>query len=78
MVSGHWAPRWVTEEYLDMLPQEGDEQVRIHHELLPFDEFGFPADGVLARIAPYYSRVQTGTVSRFIMLSVVVSANSSR
>ncbi|GAA3773875.1 hypothetical protein GCM10022225_71880 [Plantactinospora mayteni] len=65
MISGHWAPRWVTDDYLDLLTTEGEELDRIHHELLPLDEYEFGADGVLARIAPYYSRAETGNVTRF-------------
>jgi glyoxylase-like metal-dependent hydrolase (beta-lactamase superfamily II) len=67
MLSGHWAPRWVEEDYLDMLTYEGAEQVRIHRELLPLDDVDSGADGLLARIAPYYSRAETGTVSRFLV-----------
>jgi glyoxylase-like metal-dependent hydrolase (beta-lactamase superfamily II) len=65
MLSGHWPARWVTDDYLDMLTEEGDEQVRIHHELLPLDELALGADGVLARIAPYHSRAEVGGVVRF-------------
>jgi hypothetical protein len=67
MASGHWPARWVSEDYLDMLSEEGEEQIRIHHDLLPLEDFEFGADGVLARIAPYYSRAQTGTVMRFVV-----------
>jgi glyoxylase-like metal-dependent hydrolase (beta-lactamase superfamily II) len=67
MISGHWPPRWVTDDYLDLLTHEGEEQVRLHRELLPLDELEFGADGVLARIAPYYRRTQTGTVARFLI-----------
>jgi glyoxylase-like metal-dependent hydrolase (beta-lactamase superfamily II) len=65
MLSGHWPARWVTDDYLDMLTEEGDEQVRIHHDLLPLDELELGADGVLARIAPYHSRATVGSVTRF-------------
>jgi glyoxylase-like metal-dependent hydrolase (beta-lactamase superfamily II) len=65
MLSGHWPARWVTDDYLDMLAEEGDEQFQLHHELLPLDELEFGADGVLARIAPYHSRVAAGEVARF-------------
>ena len=65
MISGHWPPRWVTDDYLDLLVHEGEEQVRIHHDLLPLDELASGADGVLARIAPHYARAQTGTAARF-------------
>ncbi|WP_327027882.1 MBL fold metallo-hydrolase [Micromonospora sp. NBC_01740] len=67
MVSGHWAPRWVTDDYLELLTEAGDELVRVHQDLLPLDEGEVVADGVLARIAPYYSRAQTGTVARFVV-----------
>jgi glyoxylase-like metal-dependent hydrolase (beta-lactamase superfamily II) len=65
MAAGHWPPRAVTGDYLDMLTVEGDEQVQLHHELLPLDELDLGADGVLARIAPYYSQQETGSVTRF-------------
>jgi glyoxylase-like metal-dependent hydrolase (beta-lactamase superfamily II) len=67
MLSGHWAPKWVTDEYLDLLTEEGDEQLRLHHDLLPLDEYESGADGVMARIAPYYSSAETGTVQRFVI-----------
>jgi glyoxylase-like metal-dependent hydrolase (beta-lactamase superfamily II) len=67
MASGHWPPRWVSDDYLDMLTEEAEEQVRIHHELLPLDDFEIGADGVLARIAPYYSRAAAGSVARFVV-----------
>jgi glyoxylase-like metal-dependent hydrolase (beta-lactamase superfamily II) len=67
MLSGHWTPRWVDDDYLDLVAAEGDEQVRIHHDLLPLDELELGADGVLARIAPYYSRAEAGSVARFLV-----------
>jgi glyoxylase-like metal-dependent hydrolase (beta-lactamase superfamily II) len=67
MVSGHWTPRWVTDEYLDLLTEEGENLIQIHQDLLPLDEFELGADGVLARIAPYYSRAQTGVVTRLLV-----------
>jgi len=67
MVSGHWPAKWVTDEYLDLLTAEGDEQVRLHNELLPLEEFQSGADGIMARIAPYYSNAKQGTVMRFVI-----------
>jgi len=64
MIFGHWPHKWVTDDYLDLLTEEGDELVRIHHDLLPLDEFELGADGVLARIAPYYSQAVAGSVLR--------------
>ncbi|WP_241237030.1 MBL fold metallo-hydrolase [Georgenia faecalis] len=60
MVSGHWEPRWVDENYLDMLAEQGEELARIHTDLLPLDELDVGADGVLARLTPYRSRPQVG------------------
>jgi glyoxylase-like metal-dependent hydrolase (beta-lactamase superfamily II) len=65
MIFGHWPARWVDEEYFDLVAAEADEQDRLHRALLPLDEVAAGADGVMARIAPYYSRVETGAVVRF-------------
>ncbi|WP_028048248.1 MBL fold metallo-hydrolase [Cellulomonas sp. URHD0024] len=64
MVSGHWEPRWVDEAYLEMLAVQGEEVVRVHDDLLPFDELDLGADGVLARATPYRSRVVVGATRR--------------
>ncbi len=60
MVSGHWEPRWVDQPYLDMLTEEGEELVRLHHDLLPLDELDLGADSVLAHLTPYFSTVAAG------------------
>jgi glyoxylase-like metal-dependent hydrolase (beta-lactamase superfamily II) len=65
MISGHWKARWVDEDYLDLLDQSGEELVHLHHDLLPLDELDLGADGVLARIEPYFSRVESGTTTTF-------------
>lgn len=65
MVSGHWQPRWVDEAFLHMLELEGEETIEIHHDLLPLDELDLGADGVLARIAPYYSKARADSRVRF-------------
>jgi glyoxylase-like metal-dependent hydrolase (beta-lactamase superfamily II) len=67
MIFGHWPHRWVTDQYLDLLADEGDEHVQIHRDLLPLDEFEIGPDGVMARIAPYYSRAETGSVVRLLV-----------
>ncbi|WP_315094133.1 MBL fold metallo-hydrolase [uncultured Cellulomonas sp.] len=64
MVSGHWEPRWVDDEYLEMLAAQGEEVVERHRELLPVDVAGPGADGILARIEPYRSRVPVGGTVR--------------
>jgi glyoxylase-like metal-dependent hydrolase (beta-lactamase superfamily II) len=67
IITGHWPVRWVTDDYLDMVAKEADEQFELHEELLPLDEYAIGADGVLAQIAPYYSRAETGGVTRFVI-----------
>jgi glyoxylase-like metal-dependent hydrolase (beta-lactamase superfamily II) len=65
MISGHWMPRWVTDGYLDLVTDVGDDQVRIHRDLLPLDDLDIALDGGVARIAPYYARVETGATVRY-------------
>lgn len=60
MISGHWEPRWVEDEFLEMLTVEAEELIDIHHELLPLDELDLGADGVLARVLPYRSAIAAG------------------
>ena len=60
MISGHWAPRRVTDEYLQMLMARGQELARVHREVLPLEEFDFGANGFGARIEPYQSLVPSG------------------
>ncbi|NDL60506.1 MBL fold metallo-hydrolase [Phytoactinopolyspora mesophila] len=65
MVSGHWKHRWVDDAYLDLLAEQADEVVHIHHELLPLDEFDLGADGNAVTIRPYRSSVPAGGQVRF-------------
>jgi glyoxylase-like metal-dependent hydrolase (beta-lactamase superfamily II) len=62
MISGHWLPRPVTDEYLDALLEAGIELERLHHELLPLEQVDFGASGFGARIEPYRSSVATDAV----------------
>ncbi|WP_181766552.1 MBL fold metallo-hydrolase [Streptomyces albidus (ex Kaewkla and Franco 2022)] len=59
MISGHWAPFEVGDDYLDMLLAEGEKLARLHRELLPRD-LDFGAEGFAARIAPYRSVLTAG------------------
>jgi hypothetical protein len=68
MISGHWTPRKVTPDYLDMLLEEGERVARLHRELLPPD-IDFDAEGFGARITPYRSAVEPG---RTLVLEVCV------
>jgi glyoxylase-like metal-dependent hydrolase (beta-lactamase superfamily II) len=60
LAGGHWEPRWVEPGYLEYLGYAGEDLIEMHHALLPLDEFDLGADGVLARIVPYRSRVAAG------------------
>ena len=60
MISGHWLPRPVTDEYLDELHRAGTELARLHRELLPLDVINFGAGGFGARIEPYRSEIRLG------------------
>jgi glyoxylase-like metal-dependent hydrolase (beta-lactamase superfamily II) len=59
MISGHWAPFEVGDDYLDMLLSEGERVARLHRELLP-REVDLGAEGFAARIDPYRSTVPAG------------------
>jgi glyoxylase-like metal-dependent hydrolase (beta-lactamase superfamily II) len=60
LISGHWLPRPVTDEYLDHLIEAGREVARLHRDLLPLDAVDFGAGGFGARIEPYQSWVGPG------------------
>ncbi|MET0934179.1 MAG: MBL fold metallo-hydrolase [Mycetocola sp.] len=61
LLSGHWEPRVVDPGYLDYLAYAGEDLDEMHEALLPLDELRLGADGVLARITPYRSRVVVGS-----------------
>ncbi len=62
VISGHWQPRPVTEEWLGALEFQGAELARLHRELLPLGEGALDATGYVARIEPYRSRLAVGEV----------------
>jgi glyoxylase-like metal-dependent hydrolase (beta-lactamase superfamily II) len=65
MISGHWKARWVDEDYLELLERSGEELIHHHEALLPLDDVDLGADGVVARIEPYFSRVESGATTTF-------------
>lgn len=69
LLSGHWEPRAVEPGYLDYLAFAGEDLDEMHEALLPLDELDLGADGVLARLTPYRSRVTAG--SEFTLTSTV-------
>jgi glyoxylase-like metal-dependent hydrolase (beta-lactamase superfamily II) len=64
MISGHWPPRQVNDEYLAMLLDRGVELERVHHDLLPLETLDLGATGVVARLEPYRVTVTPGGGAR--------------
>ncbi|HWM02821.1 MAG TPA: MBL fold metallo-hydrolase [Actinophytocola sp.] len=60
MISGHWAPRRVDAEYLDLLEHKGAELARLHRELLPLSDVDFDAEGTGVWIRPYQATAAPG------------------
>jgi glyoxylase-like metal-dependent hydrolase (beta-lactamase superfamily II) len=60
LLTGHWAPRRVSDAYLAALLAEGKRLAELHRELLPLDDVDFGAEGFGARIVPYRSVVTAG------------------
>ena len=58
MISGHWSPRWIAPDYLEMLATRGRLFDEIHRSLLPLDEVDLGLEGFAARIEPYRSEVR--------------------
>ncbi|MBW3612439.1 MAG: MBL fold metallo-hydrolase [Chloroflexi bacterium] len=61
MAGGHWAPRWIAPDYLEMLATRGELFRELHRSLLPLDEVDLGLEGFAARIEPYRSEVAAGT-----------------
>lgn len=59
LISGHWPPQEVSDEYLDRLEQDGRRLDELHRQLLPA-EVDFGAEGFGARIEPYRSSAAAG------------------
>ena len=60
ILSGHWQPRTVTDEWLDRLLVDGRRVAELHRELLPLEEVDLGAEGFAARIEPYRSSAGRG------------------
>ena len=69
MISGHWAPRWVDQAYLDMLVVEGRRLADLHRAVLPTDAVDLGRFGVGTRIMPYRSSVQAGSPVELTVLA---------
>ncbi len=60
MISGHWRPRKIEPDYLEMLASRGQLFEELHRELLPLEEVDLGLEGFAARIEPYRSSVAPG------------------
>jgi glyoxylase-like metal-dependent hydrolase (beta-lactamase superfamily II) len=59
MISGHWSPRWIAPDYLEMLATRGRLFDEVHRALLPLDEVDLGLGGFAARIEPYRSELSS-------------------
>ncbi|MEH7081604.1 MBL fold metallo-hydrolase [Neobacillus drentensis] len=60
LISGHWEPVVVTEEFLQLIKEKGKVLEQLHRDLLPLDELDLGAEGFGAKIHPYQTMVQSG------------------
>ncbi len=60
MISGHWPPRWIAPDYLEMLATRGAMLDELHRSLLPLEEVDLGLEGFAARIEPYQAEVAAG------------------
>jgi hypothetical protein len=60
LLTGHWAPRRVTDGYLEALSDDGRRVADLHRALLPLDDVDFGAEGFGARMRPYRTTVAAG------------------
>jgi hypothetical protein len=60
MISGHWPPRWIAPDYLEMLASRGRMLDDLHRSLLPLEDVDLGLEGFAARIEPYRSELRAG------------------
>ena len=60
IVSGHWPPQEVSDEWLERLAADGARLAELHRELLPLEQVDLGAVGFAARIEPYRSTARAG------------------
>jgi glyoxylase-like metal-dependent hydrolase (beta-lactamase superfamily II) len=70
MVTGHWQGRWVDDDYLDGLVEQGDELALLHDQLLPDDDIVPPADGNLVLLQPFFARIELGQTVHYSVIAV--------
>jgi glyoxylase-like metal-dependent hydrolase (beta-lactamase superfamily II) len=60
LISGHWDPVEVNDQYLADIMEKGKELERLHEELLPLESVDLGAGGFAASITPYQSLIPSG------------------
>ncbi|QIZ10336.1 MBL fold metallo-hydrolase [Priestia megaterium] len=60
LISGHWDPVFVSEEFLQQIEDNGKVLEQLHRDLLPLNELDLGAEGFGAIIHPYQTEVQSG------------------
>ncbi|WP_429463845.1 hypothetical protein [Neobacillus sp. B4I6] len=60
LISGHWEPVIVTEEFLRRIEEKGKELEQLHRDLLPLNELDLGAEGFGASFHPYQTEVEPG------------------
>jgi glyoxylase-like metal-dependent hydrolase (beta-lactamase superfamily II) len=60
IISGHWDPIVVSEEFLLRIDEKGKVLEQLHKDLLPLEELDFGAEGFGANIVPYQTVVRSG------------------
>ncbi|MCV9888963.1 MBL fold metallo-hydrolase [Metabacillus halosaccharovorans] len=60
LISGHWDPVYVNEEFLDHINNQGELLKQYHEELLPLEELDLGEEGFGAAIYPYQTHIEAG------------------
>jgi glyoxylase-like metal-dependent hydrolase (beta-lactamase superfamily II) len=67
LLTGHWAPRRVTDEYLEALRDDGQRVAGLHRAMLPLGDVDFGAEGFGARLTPYRMTVASGETAELVV-----------
>lgn len=69
IITGHWEPFSVPDDYFDQLDERGALLTRLHQQLLPLDTFNAGAGGFIARLKPF--RIETLPAQSFTVSATV-------
>jgi glyoxylase-like metal-dependent hydrolase (beta-lactamase superfamily II) len=67
LLTGHWPPRRVSDEYLAALLDDGRRLADLHRAVLPLDDVDFGAEGFGARVTPYRTTVAAGQTAQVVV-----------